>query len=629
MKFFKKASKVLTVGVFATSVLLTVPTNTASAKESDALNFEVSQEGRYDITFKSESQSASVLNALSKQRNSGFEVIDGYEYSPNTVTVKMDKEIADELAKNPSVLSIKPDILVKADATYTAPFHQLASPAIVGTNSDDAFKKGVSGQGVKVAILDSGVDTDNPMLTHAIKGGASVVSWSNNYEDYTGHGTNVSGTIAGKYQGKPIGVAPDVDLYAVKVSQSATSSSAYLSDITRGIEWAVANKMDAINISFEAGGLDDEFAKASNKAHFAGIPIFHSAGNNKDNRDTYAGRCGYAGVYCVSAVDYDGKLANFSAYGNQKVVFSSYGVDAPTVEVGKTTPSTTGGTSFSSPMAMGTYALYKSDYKNLNSFEILIKMVQNSADMSHKNPEKAVAGLAVYKDDTKQESRPQTPTVSLLDVDGKKVTVRVTVPESSPKFNKLEFDYYWIYGLSDKVVTMPDTRKYDLVFEAPNFNDSYRLDVRAFDRSLSSNWSNTLSFETGMDVTNIVEDFDNSPNLKFDVVGDWYVNIMYDLITGSTLQGQTKTSYFNVDAGSKGGIIYIDYLVDSYNNSDTFEILVDGVARLRTTDEIKNATTFKYDLSSGYHTITLKYSKNASNGYGMAYIEKIKLSKYN
>src|SRR6185295_10200659 len=99
------------------------------------------------------------------------------------------------------------------------------------------------GAGVKVAVIDTGIQSNHPDLSANIKGGvhfyqtSTGIGTDGNWEDDNGHGTHVAGTIAARDNlFGVVGVAPQVDLYAVKVLDASGSGS--LAAVAAGIRWA-------------------------------------------------------------------------------------------------------------------------------------------------------------------------------------------------------------------------------------------------------------------------------------------------------------------------------------------------------------------------------------------------------
>ena len=98
----------------------------------------------------------------------------------------------------------------------------------------------LTGQGVRVAIIDSGVNPAHPHVGGVVGGiGLSASGSSENYLDYLGHGTAVAGAIREK--------APDALLFAVKVFDQSLRTNA--ATILRALDWAIDNQMDVVNLS--------------------------------------------------------------------------------------------------------------------------------------------------------------------------------------------------------------------------------------------------------------------------------------------------------------------------------------------------------------------------------------------
>ncbi len=163
---------------------------------------------------------------------------------------------------------------------------------------------------IKVGIVDTGIDLDHPDLKDNIKGSYNAISSRKSGNDDNGHGTHVAGIIgAAKNSIGVVGMVPNADLYAIKVLDS--TGNGYISDIIEGIEWAVKNNMDILNMSFGTTTDSQSLHDAVIKASQAGIIMVAAAGNN------YGGVCeypaNYAEVISVGAIDRSGNIADFSA----------------------------------------------------------------------------------------------------------------------------------------------------------------------------------------------------------------------------------------------------------------------------------------------------------------------------
>lgn len=208
-----------------------------------------------------------------------------------------------------------------------------------------------TGYGVKVAVVDTGIDTKHPDLKANIKGGISFVTGSRGYKDDNGHGTHVAGTIAAIDNDiGVVGVAPDASLYGVKVLDR--KGSGYMSDVIAGIDWSASNGMQVITMSLGASSGSASLQAAVNNAYNQGIVIVAAAGNN-------GGSIGYPAAYesviAVTATDNNNILAYFSSRGPEAEL------TAPGVSIYSTYKnggySTLSGTSMATPHVTGTVAL--------------------------------------------------------------------------------------------------------------------------------------------------------------------------------------------------------------------------------------------------------------------------------
>jgi subtilisin len=210
------------------------------------------------------------------------------------------------------------------------------------------------GAGVKVAVIDTGIDLNHPDLMGKVDGGYSAIKHSespNDYQDDNGHGTHVSGTIAALRDGKGVvGVAPKARLYAVKVLDADGSGN--LSDVIDGIIWAAKNGMQVANMSLGAPVDSPAMHRAVQYATGMGTIIVAAAGNS-------GGDVGFPGAYpeviTVAASDSNDKLASFSSRG-PAVDFIAPGVDVVSDKLGGGFVSYSG-TSMATPHVTGLAAL--------------------------------------------------------------------------------------------------------------------------------------------------------------------------------------------------------------------------------------------------------------------------------
>ena len=167
------------------------------------------------------------------------------------------------------------------------------------------------GAGARVAVLDSGVQCSHPDLSPNCGQGYNVLEPGTPPDDDRGHGTHVAGIIAGALNWSGMaGMAPEATILPVKVLDNTGSGK--VSQVIEGIEWAVRQKADIINLSLGAPEYSAAQGKAVKAARKAGILVVCAAGN-------FGGDVGYPAAFedsvAVTAVDFSNKLADFSCRG--------------------------------------------------------------------------------------------------------------------------------------------------------------------------------------------------------------------------------------------------------------------------------------------------------------------------
>ena len=230
---------------------------------------------------------------------------------------------------------------------------------------------------ITIAVLDTGIDLDHPELTDALLSGYDFVNiidgagkflgdylgYDEDPEDEVGHGTHVTGIIAGQGLEMPLGVVPRCKILPVRVlgamKRGTRKVGAGLVDnINSGIKWAVDQGANVINMSLgiehTGGGLPHE-----DVVHYArrkGVSIVAASGNDGREQLYYPGALPH--VIAVGALDETGTIAPFSTYGKQ-VDFAAPGTDIYSTHIGGDYGFSTG-TSHASPFVAGAIALLKS-----------------------------------------------------------------------------------------------------------------------------------------------------------------------------------------------------------------------------------------------------------------------------
>lgn len=219
----------------------------------------------------------------------------------------------DGLSRNPNVTMIEDDLTVyaiDAELDYAWGVKRIGA----GTVHDSGNK----GTGVKVAVIDTGIDYTHPDLNGNYAGGKDFVNNDLDPMDDHYHGTHVAGTIAAEDDGAGVvGVAPEAQLYGLKVL--SFSGSGNYSDVIAALEWAVTNGMQVTNNSYGSSGYPGllvELMFATVEA--TGIVNVCAAGNSGNLAGTgenmiYPAR--FASCIAVAATNNSDVRASFSSTG--------------------------------------------------------------------------------------------------------------------------------------------------------------------------------------------------------------------------------------------------------------------------------------------------------------------------
>jgi len=239
-----------------------------------------------------------------------------------------------------------------------------------------AQELGNGGEGVTIAVLDTGIDTTHQDLRGATLPGYNAVhkAPSGNI-DTSGHGTGIATLIAGRGHGANdglLGVAPRSKVMAVMPIEDPVFAA-------DGIRWAVAHGAKVINMSFELSVDGDAMEKAVNEAIAADVVIVAAAGNEHQAVGMPAA---LPGVLAVGAVDKTGKVADFSNYGKELGIVA-YGTKIPAARP-HNQYTVVKGTSDSSALVSGVAALIRARYPDMSAAEVVDRLTRTATDRGAK-----------------------------------------------------------------------------------------------------------------------------------------------------------------------------------------------------------------------------------------------------
>jgi subtilisin family serine protease len=344
----------------------------------------------YDRLTTAAARSQAGVTALLRAQGAEFTSF----WIANAILVTGDQALLNRLAAHPDVSSIGPNEsvpLVEPVATSAAPDDtiQAVEWGVANINADDVWAEfGVTGEGIVVANIDTGVQFNHPALVNQYRGNLGGGQFDHNYNwhdpsnvcgnpslapcDNHGHGSHTMGTMVGDDGGtNQIGVAPGARWVAAKGCESSSCSESAL--LSSG-QWMVAptdlsgNNPDPskaphiVNNSWGGGGGDTWYANIVNSWVNAGIFPMFSNGNSGPGCGTAGSPGDYPQSYGVGAYDINDNIASFSSRGPSAVDGGiKPNISAPGVNVRSSVPTNgyanASGTSMASPHASGVVAL--------------------------------------------------------------------------------------------------------------------------------------------------------------------------------------------------------------------------------------------------------------------------------
>jgi thermitase len=250
--------------------------------------------------------------------------------------------------------------------------HDIDAPTAWGTRTGCA----------KVAILDTGIDTDHPDLAPNVYKSAdkpnngkdddkngyvddtygyNAINGKGSGQDDNGHGTHVSGIVAGRGNNGTgsVGVCWSAKLVAVKFMNSKGKGST--SKAIDGIDYAVKNGVKIVNCSFGSSSKSSALHDAVDYAQDHNVLLVVAAGNDSENIDktpSYPASFGDSNILAVAASTSDDTLASFSNFGSENVDVAAPGDDIFSTYLGGGYKYLSG-TSMAAPYAAGTAAMLR------------------------------------------------------------------------------------------------------------------------------------------------------------------------------------------------------------------------------------------------------------------------------
>lgn len=225
----------------------------------------------------------------------------GFQRIP-AVAACLPQETVEHLRRSSRIAYIEENALYRASGGSISGEYG-ASWGVRHIRAGEAHATGNRGEGVRVAVLDTGIDYSHADLNANYRGGHDFVfNDADPFDDsFNSHGTRMAGIIAAEQNGAGVvGVAPEAGVLAVKVLDGAGFGT--VDSIIAGIEWAVANGADIINLSLE-GPDRQSLRDACDEARRAGVLLIAAAGNSLVGSGPVEYPAAYESVIAVTGTD--------------------------------------------------------------------------------------------------------------------------------------------------------------------------------------------------------------------------------------------------------------------------------------------------------------------------------------
>jgi len=330
---------------------------------------------------------------------------------------------------------------------------------------EDAYGRNITGKGIKIAILDTGVDYTHPDLkdNYIQQGSYDIINNDTDPMDDNDHGTHCAGIICGKgisSNFQYIGVAPDAKYYAIKILNENGDGNfeTYLSGMEKALDpnsdGDYSDHSDIISLSFgtdEPGRPDDQFCKVIDNIVEAGVIVVAAAGNRGPESNTITSPgCALKSI-CVGSTDKHDVIASSSSRG--PVVWDgNYMIKPDMVAPGVSITSTKNGggyiiksgTSMAAPHVTGAAALILQANPDYNPEKVKQVLKENAKNLGY-DPNTQGSGridvLNVFKEDILYIDAPTEVTefkwfrVKITDKNGTpvKAWILITFPFNLPR----------------------------------------------------------------------------------------------------------------------------------------------------------------------------------------------------
>ncbi|MFN2309802.1 MAG: S8 family serine peptidase [Gammaproteobacteria bacterium] len=528
------------------------------------------------------------------------------------VPAHAEERVVAALARNPHVQFAELDMLlppvefIPNDPRYQDQWHLPKIGTPIAWDS-------VSGDGITIAILDTGVDPSHYDLAAKLLPGYNAADGGTDWSDINGHGTAVAGTAAAiANNGAGVAsVAWGSPLLPVRVTNSS-DGYAYFSDIARGVTWAADNGARVANISYGATPSSSISSAARYMKNKGGLVVV-SAGNS----GTDLGYADNPDLISVSATNSSDAITNWSSYGNF-IDVAAPGANIVTTKNGGGTGGWNG-TSFSSPVTAGVLALIMSANPHLSPAEIEDILKTSATDLGPAGWDNkyghgrvdAAAAVQMALSVTTPPVDDTAPSVGFALADGSQVADLVTIAINATDDVGVTSVELFVNGrLHGTDTSDPYRFSWDTTAH-PNGNVT--LEARAHDASGNTGYA---TITVRVDNPEVVEIVDSEPPV---------VRILSPE-DGATVSGNVSIRLAATDnvgvtllaCYANGSLLSLKNEVDSLNCRWNTRKLPDGLYSIgaRAEDAAGNVTTSVISVRIGSDSTDVSSSNKPGNGNG-------------
>ena len=305
------------------------------------------------------------------------------------------QEVLEDLKETPGITGAEKNYArtIQSTSQITLPKDPLFPKqwSLVNRDVPGAWETGATGQGVTIAIVDTGIDLNHPDLKDNLVPGYNAITGSEAAganQDNNGHGTQVAGVVAAELNDVGIvGVAYQAKIMPVKAM--GAKGVGYDDAIADGIIWAVDHKAKIINLSLgsENGSYaSDILRQAVTYAHNKGCLLIAASGNYDPESQVNPGVSYPASdpkVLAITATDNTGKVTSYSATGSE-VDLAAPGDSIPTDEWSRVEGSGyayASGTSLAAPFVSGEAALIWSQHPEWSRDQVVQALEEGTKDL--------------------------------------------------------------------------------------------------------------------------------------------------------------------------------------------------------------------------------------------------------